>query len=362
MANTQSTKIADKHRTFLPDFCNIRIVFSVIIIAEMLAIVLTLASPLKGESPWNYLSLVSLFIQWIALVSTATLCVLRPLLAKFKDTAAAVISYLVLIAITVLFSELAFQISLELGAGTLAISTNHAEFIIRNIAICAIASFIVLRYFYLSYQLKRNIEAENQYRLQALQARIHPHFLFNSLNTIASLIRREPKKAEEAVENLADLFRDILGSASAKVPLSQELETTYRYLEIEQLRLGARLNIQWDVDSLPQDTTLPALTLQPLLENAIYHGVEKLADGGKIHCLGGFDGKTITFTVTNPVASHKEPRKRSGLHMAIDNIQQRLQVHFEDKGRLIVSCPEGFYQVELRFPYIPYRAHEDINC
>ncbi|MFC1749318.1 sensor histidine kinase [Pseudomonadota bacterium] len=362
MVDTNNDHGADKHRTFLPDFCNIRIVFSVIIIAEMLAIVLTLASPSSGDSPWNYLSLVSLFIQWVALVSTASLCVLRPLLAKLNDTPAAIVSYLILIAITVLFSELGYWVSHDIGTSTLAITSNHPEFIIRNVAICAIASFIVLRYFFLSHQLKLNIEAENQYRLQALQARIHPHFLFNSLNTIASLIRREPRKAEEAVENLADLFRDILGSASAKVPLSQELETTQRYLEIEQLRLGTRLNIDWDVSSLPLDTTLPALTLQPLLENAIYHGVETLADGGKIHCLGIFDGKTIIFSVTNPVATNKEPQKRSGLHMAIDNIQQRLQVHFGDEGRLIVSCPEGFYQVELRFPYIPYRAHEDINC
>ncbi len=349
-------------RTFLPDFCNIRIVFAVVIIGEMLAIVLTLATPASNESLWNYLSLISLFIQWVALVSTAALCSLRPLLARFKNSTSGMISYLLLLAITVLFSELAYWVGENMGAGALVIKLEHNEFIARNVAICAIASFIVLRYFYLQHQVKLNIEAENQYRLQALQARIHPHFLFNSLNTIASLIRREPRKAEEAVEDLADLFRHTLGKGSgSRVPLSEELEITRRYLQIEQLRLGERLHIQWDTNALPPDASLPALTLQPLFENAIYHGIENLSEGGKVRCHGHFDGKNITLTVINPVPETKNTHSRPGLHMAIDNIQQRLQAHFEEQGKLTVSRPDGYYQVELHIPYVPFREHEDIN-
>lgn len=345
-------------RTFLPDFCNIRIVFAVVVIAELLAIVLTLASSGDQADHWDYLSLASLFIQWIALLSTAALCTLRPLLARLGNSNAAVAAYALLLLITLAFSETAYWISTNFGAGSLSIGMSHLEFIGRNIAICAITSFIALRYFYLQYQLTRRIEAENQYRLQALQARIHPHFLFNSLNTIASLIRRQPRQAEEAVEDLADLFRHTLGNTTARVPLTEELEITRRYLQIEQLRLGERLKVEWRIEALPGDATLPSLTLQPLLENAIYHGIEKLADGGTIRCHGSFDGKTLQLTITNPVAENDATAGRPGLNMAVDNISQRLQAHFEEQGRLTVSHPEGYYQVELQFPYRPYKTPE----
>lgn len=346
-------------QTFLPDFCNIRIVFAVVVIAELLAIVLTLASPGGRNDLWDYLSLASLFIQWIALLSTATLCALRPALARLGDGNAAMAAYTLLLLITLGFSELAYWISRHLGSGALTIQMGHLEFLGRNLAICAITSFITLRYFYLQHQLRHRIEAENQYRLQALQARIQPHFLFNSLNTIASLIRRQPRQAEEAVEDLADLFRHTLDEVTARVPLSQELEITRRYLQIEQLRLGGRLQLEWQIDTLPGDATLPALTLQPLFENAIYHGIEKLAGGGTIRCLGRFDGTLLHLTIINPVAASATEAPRPGLQMAVENIRQRLQAHFEERGRLTVTRPEGYYQVELQLPYVPYDNREN---
>ena len=354
---TESAKNLDQ-RTFLPDFCNIRIVFAVVVIAELLAIVMSLASTGSVNSSWDYLSLASLFIQWIALVSTATLCILRPLLARLSNNNAAMAAYALLLLITLALSEAAYWISHNVGTGSVSIAMGHLEFLGRNVAICAIASFIALRYFFLQYQLRLRIEAENQYRLQALQARIHPHFLFNSLNTIASLIRRQPRQAEAAVEDLADLFRHTLSTATARVSLAEELEISRRYLQIEQLRLGERLKVEWQIDTLPSDATLPSLTLQPLLENAIYHGIEKLVDGGTIHCQGSFDGDTIQLSITNPIAEGSEERVRPGLNMALDNISQRLQAHFEEQGRLTVNRPQGYYQVELSFPYLPYRNLE----
>ena len=340
-------------RSFLPDFCNIRIVFSIVVIAELLAIVLTLASPGNQQDQWSYLSLSSLFIQWVALLSTATLCLLRPLLARLDDNRTAIAAYGLLLLITLLLSEAAYWVSDNLGAGSLSITMNHLEFLGRNLAICAITSFITLRYFYLQHQLTRRIEAENQFRLQALQARIQPHFLFNSLNTIASLIRRQPRQAEEAVADLADLFRHTLSDTTTRVALTEELEITRRYLQIEQLRLGDRLHVEWQIEALPSDATLPSLTLQPLLENAIYHGIEKLTDGGTIQCHGSFDGKLLRLTIINPVAKHDDKNSRPGLNMALDNISQRLQAHFEERGRLTVSQQAGRYQVELQFPYMP---------
>jgi len=356
MAQTNTDNPAVKNRTFLPDFCHIRIVFSVIIIAELLAFVLTLATPSARGGDWDYLSLVSIYILWIALCSTALLCSLKSQLAKLNNNLAAIAAFCLLLLTTAAFSEAAFQVSLRFGAGALQINMSHLEFFSRNLAICAIASLLTLRYFYLQHQLKLNIEAENQFRLQALQARIRPHFLFNALNTIASLIRRQPQRAEEAVEDLSDLFRHTLNNTQTQLPLSTEIEIAQRYLDMEKLRLGERLSIEWDIDAIPQDASLPSLTLQPLLENSICHGVEIISQGGTITIQGQRKGNALTMTIINPLPSIDEnpPRKRQGMHIALDNVRQRLQAHFQENGKLTNQQQGNSYQVELSFPYQPY--------
>ncbi len=353
MAQTDNDNSVTNNTTFLPDFCHIRIVFSVIIIAELLAFVLTLATPSARGGNWDYLSLVSIYILWIALCSTALLCLLRPKLAKLNNNMAALAAFCLLLLITTTFSEAAFQVSLRFGAGALKINMSHLEFFSRNLAICAIASLLTLRYFYLQHQLKLNIEAENQFRLQALQARIRPHFLFNALNTIASLIRRQPQRAEEAVEDLSDLFRHTLNDAEARLPFATEIEIAQRYLDMEKLRLGERLTLDWDIDAIPQDASLPSLTLQPLLENAICHGIEMISGGGTITIHGQRKGSTLIITITNPLPNDNEgsPRKRQGMHIALDNTRQRLQAHFQEDGKLTNQQRGNSYRVELRFPY-----------
>ena len=356
MSPTLENSSPGKNRTFLPDFCHIRIVFSVIIIAELLAFVLTLATPSARGGDWGYLSLVSIYILWVALCSIALLCSLRPSLAKLNNNQAATAAFCLLLLTTATFSEAAFQVSSHYGAGALQINMSHLEFFSRNLAICAIASLLTLRYFYLQHQLKLNIEAENQFRLQALQARIRPHFLFNTLNTIASLIRRQPQRAEEAVEDLSDLFRHTLNDAEARLPFTTEIEIAQRYLDMEKLRLGERLSMEWDIGAIPQDASLPSLTLQPLLENAICHGVEAISLGGTITIHGRRKGNSLTITITNPIPGAEEgtPRKRQGMHIALDNTRQRLQAHFQEDGKLINQQQGNSYQVELSFPYQPH--------
>lgn len=327
-----------------------------IIIAELLAFVLTLATPSARGGDWDYLSLISIYILWIALCSTALLCSLKPWLSKLNNNMAALAAFCLLLLTTTAFSEAAYQISVRFGAGALQINMSHLEFFSRNLAICTIASLLTLRYFYLQHQLKLNIEAENQFRLQALQARIRPHFLFNALNTIASLIRRQPQRAEEAVEDLSDLFRHTLNEAEAQLPFTTEIEIAQRYLDMEKLRLGERLTLEWDIDAIPKDASLPSLTLQPLLENAICHGVESINAGGTITIHGRRKGNTLTITITNPLPSADEnsPRKRQGMHIALDNTRQRLQAHFQEDGKLTNQQQGNNYQVELRFPYQPH--------
>ncbi len=334
-----------------------------IIIAELLAFVLTLATPSARGGDWDYLSLISIYILWVALCSIALLCSLRSVLARLSNNLAAVAAFCLLLLTTAAFSEAAYQISIRFGAGALQINMSHLEFFSRNLGICAIASLLTLRYFYLQHQLKLNIEAENQFRMQALQARIRPHFLFNALNTIASLIRRQPQRAEEAVEDLSDLFRHTLNNAEAQLPLSTEIEIARRYLDMEQLRLGERLAVEWNIDAIPRDASLPSLTLQPLLENAICHGVEMISQGGTIAIQGQRKGNSLTITITNPLPSIDEnpPRKRQGMHIALDNVRQRMQAHFQEDGKFFNQQQNNSYQVELRFPYQPYQNNENSN-
>ncbi len=331
---------------FLPDFCNIRMVFAIVIIAELLAFLIVLASS-PSHQVWDNLSLTSLFIQWVALASTAVLCLSRPWLATLNNRAAAIFSYLLPVIMTALVSGATGWIAYaQMGAG----ADQHADFTIRNVTISAIVSAVVMRYFYVQHQLKQNIQAESRARIQALQARIRPHFLFNSMNTIASLTRSQPALAEEAVMDLADLFRVSLSDAHDLITFQAELELSQRYLHIEKLRLGERLIVAWDLHGIIDGALIPALTLQPLLENAIYHGIEPLPEGGVIHINGQQTLGLIHITISNPVSTQNITARRGGHHMALDNIRQRLAAHYGTQGELTTERTEDYYRVRLTFP------------
>lgn len=342
---------------FLPNFCGMRMVFVIVIIAQLFAFVLALA-PLSQPSDirWQNLGLISLFVQWCALGSAATLCLIRPWLCRFTNTQTAILSYVIALLVIGLISEGAFwftRLDLE--------PQHHWNFLLRNLLIGAIISGPVLRYFYVQHQWRRRIQAESEARLQALQSRIRPHFLFNSMNTIASLTRSQPEQAEMAVENLADLFRASLSDAQQRFTLKEELELCQRYLQIELLRLGdERLKVVWHTDALPDDALIPALTLQPLLENAIYHGIELLTEGGVIEISGQFNNKQIEISLKNPLAKPDSTAHHKGNQLAQENIRERLQTFFHNKADLTVIDEDSYYTVTLTFPYETQR-HEDTD-
>lgn len=336
---------------FLPDFCAIQAVFLVVLIAELLAAVLALSPLTRAGFSWSDFGLVSLFIQWVALTSAASLCAARPLLRRFDNVRAGVASYLILMFITTIISEAAFWITHYTGAIEALPRDWHLSFIIRNLSISAIVSAVVLRYLYIQHQWKRNIESESRSRVEALQARIRPHFLFNSMNTIASLTRSQPAIAEEAVEDLSDLFRASLADGTQRVSLGSEFELTRRYLRIEKLRLGDRLSVEWQVDTVPQDALIPALTLQPLLENAIYHGLESIPGGGCIKVGAAMADGQISITIHNPLPVSSQASKHQGHNMALENVRERLQVFFNSRAHLTAEPVEDGYVVTLSFPY-----------
>src|SRR5690606_31316183 len=200
--------------------------------------------------------------------SAAGMAAFRPLLAGRGNAIAATVAYAWVLIVTAAVSYGGYRL---LEPAALA---GPREFVLRSLGVAGIVAAVALRYLYMQHEWKRRLESESAARIEALQARIRPHFLFNSLNTIAAMIEAAPKAAEAAVEDLADLFRAALAANSRLVPLCDELALARGYLALEHLRLGERLQVEWDVDTLPVDALVPPLTLQPLLENAVYHGIE----------------------------------------------------------------------------------------
>ena len=191
-------------------------------------------------------------------------------------------------------------------------------------------------------------------RLQALQARIRPHFLFNSLNAVLSLVRSDPRRAERALENMADLFRALMRNASQLAPLEDEVALTRAYLELEQLRMGDRLRVAWHIDDMPAEALVPTLVIQPLVENAVYHGIEPLPYGGEISLNIYRSGDKVHIVVRNPVAADGSPHK--GNRIALDNIRERLQLHFDLDAQLKLEPLGAVYQVHIVMPYTHERT------
>lgn len=339
---------------FLPDFCRIPMVFGALLSAELLAILLALASPTPAGGFWEHLGHLSLYIQLIALTGAGLLCLLQLPLGHLDDRFAAVAAWLLLMGVTALVSWAAYSL-LPLGAGSLFPADGLSGLLLRSLGICAIVGTLLLRYLYLQYMSRRQVEAEAEARFQKLQARIRPHFLFNSLNTIANLIHTNADLAEELLQDLADLFRAALGKGEASATLAEELELSRRYLHIENQRLGERMNVRWDVQELPGDAMLPPLILQPLVENAVYHGIQPSRNPGLIRIDGRYRRGQINVSIRNTLPENSSSERHTGGNqMAVDNVRQRLAVMYPGAGRVIEARVEGDYQVRLVFPY-PWR-------
>jgi two-component system sensor histidine kinase AlgZ len=343
-------------RFYLPDFCAPASVLAVVLIAELVAMLLTLARFGLSENFWPDLARTSLFLLWVGLGTAALLCVARPRLTQMDARRGSLVALAIILAVTAVVTEAAWWLAATagrlLGLGSAGLGTGHWSFLLRNLFVAAIAGGLALRYFYVSQQWKRNVEAEASARVRALQARIRPHFLFNSMNTIASLTRSDPALAEEAVMDLAEMFRVSLRETRDRIPLAEELEIARTYARIEGLRLGKRLQVDWQLADLPGQATVPALILQPLVENAVYHGVEPLPGGGTVTVRGGRQGRIVEFVVENPV----DPARRGaggGSGIGLDNVRQRLHLTFPGEGSLACREADGRFTAVLRFPVEP---------
>jgi len=333
----------------MPDFCRPQALFGVMVaveVAVLTALLLRLPAPVGG---WTDLFTASLLAQWLALLCAALLCRLRGAIDRLPLGAgivAALALPMVLVGVAV---WVVARLDQQLDLGFTVPPPLTGRFVAVSMTVALLLTATLLRYFYVTAQWKAQVDAHAQAQVQALQARIRPHFLFNSMNSIAGLIRHEPATAERAVEDLAELFRAALGSGSGESSLGEELHLAERYLAIEALRLGPRLTVEWRLaPDLPRSLPLPRLILQPLVENAVVHGIARRPAGGCIAIEAQPRGNTIKIRITNPLA--ESDAATHGNQHAQHSIAQRLTHRFGARARMTAGAQDGYYAATLILP------------
>lgn len=289
------------------------------------------------QGVWQELIDISLLVQPLLLASLLALCAGGRWLSRLSYSS----GILAVLCLELLLVALAYRIGHEVFG-------LHGAFQFGRLGFFTLAiSGVLLGYFYLRERALS--PALGEARLQALQARIRPHFLFNSINAVLSMIRSDPKRAETALEDLADLFRVLMADNRELVRLEQEVALSRQYLDLEQLRLGSRLNVTWHIENMPNDALIPPLVLQPLLENAVYHGIEPSSEQGEI-CVNIYRIRSqVHIVIQNPY--RQEGGHHLGNKMAVGNIRERLALHFDAEASLMAQIGESTYKVHIVIPY-----------
>ncbi len=347
MPNKPEKNISEaKNPGYLPNFCDSEVFLRLLLVIELIAIVFSLVGFSSG-SLLVHIALISVIVLWVGLSVALLLCWFSRMRWLESHVSASIIAIAATLSMTLLVSLLSISAESIMQLD----QTGHdiTYILLRNLTVAAILVGMALRYFYVQYESEMILKVQAQARLQALQARIRPHFLFNSMNTIASLTHDQPDLAEHAIENLSDLFRASL-SAEASISLQQELELTRSYVDLEALRLGDRLSVNWHTPEIKPDLNLPALTLQPLVENAIYHGVEPLPLGGSIDVSIEPHEDYIEISIENPRVDDTLGRNRKGNQMAVDNIRERLAITYAGAASMQVKETDTRYKVTLKIP------------
>lgn len=321
----------------LPDFRNFGILLRVLVIVNgVAALAALLQVPRLRDWPAQFTEVAAL-VEPLLLLSMLVLAACGGFLRRLPYM-------LGIVAIFVI--ELALTAALYFGGHAMLIIDTPA--LPRWLAIVAAVTGMLLVYFELRGHALSPALAEA--RLQALQARIRPHFLFNSMNAVLSLVRQEPRRAEAALEDLAGLFRALMVDNRELTPISREIELCRQYLDLEQLRLGDRLRVEWHAENLPQDALIPPLALQPLLENAVYHGIEPGEKPGTVSISIHVANDRLHAVLRNPYRAAED--HHVGNKMALANIRERLQLHFDVAAELTTRVVDDVYEVRMTMPYI----------
>lgn len=333
-----------------PLLCQPRTVIYGMVAAQILASILAMA-PQVAVNRWVVFGLNSLLAQWIVLISIASLCWMQRRLTRIGFSTLLKLTPLVVIAVTFLACGL---VLLFVPEPLLQLTGRPADFVLRCAGIAlaiAVLGYLVLRSHYTSQEL---LTRAQQAELAALQARVRPHFLFNSLNTATALVHGHPDEAERVLLDLSDLFRAALKGAH-DLPLQQELELVQRYLEIEALRFGERLRVEWSLPAVLPDVIVPALSLQPLVENAIKHGIEPASEGGDVRIAIHEDDGQVHIVIDNSLPS-EAARTHAGHNIGLPSATARIERLTEGRGHVSAEHADGRFVVNVTLPMSPVQA------
>lgn len=348
-----NAKSSNQPHSPLPDFCSLPVI-SALLVVSALCVTLAWLAP-QSTRGWRGYSVGMLFVEWVAMVIGVALCKLRPWLLRLPGLLPYAGVWLVMVLIVTLGSLLAqwMDVVLEMQL----IPAGSTTFIRNNALIAALLGAAMLRYFYVLAEWQARLAAVAHAKVEALQARIRPHFLFNSMNTVAALVRMDPAAAERTVENLSELFRAALGQDDTHGgTLGEELQLVDRYLAIEQLRLGERLRVRRELDALPADASMPILLLQPLVENAVRHGIQPLREGGEIVLRGVHDGSMMHIEIDNPLSDGPAV---AGSGHGLNNVRQRVAYRFGPRASVEAGPHENRFVVKLHLPIEARHARTD---
>jgi two-component system sensor histidine kinase AlgZ len=326
----------------LPNFCNLGVMLRSLLVANLFVF----AAALMGAATWQefgfQLMVLAAFCEPVLIVSLGVLCATRRALHAMGYAA----SLVAICVLEVALAAIAWSLGGQLMPAGVPTPFAKAALLTLFVTLCVLA--------YFDLRARALSPAIAEARIQALQARIRPHFLYNSINAVLSLIRSEPRRAERALEDMADLFRVLMADNRTLAPIAGEVELARQYLAIESLRLGDRLRVAWRTEAMPADALVPPLVLQPLVENAVYHGIEPMPGGGEIAIDVGIAGGQLEMTLTNPMPG--ESRHSAGNKMALANIRERLQLHFDAEASMRSEIRDGTYRVTIRMPYLTAAA------
>lgn len=339
---------------FLPDLCAVNSVFFLILVGELLSFAFVVINRGVEQFSWLFFGTMSFLVQWVILASAAVICPLRSWFKTQNGIVAGSVSFSIVMIFTLAFS---------IVGAWLKFDVLHISTLINNLIVAAIFAGLVLRYFYLQQQLHNREQAELRSRIQAMQSRIRPHFLFNSMNSIASLIAIDPDAAEKMVVDLAELFRKSL-SEPTLVTIEDEIRLCEKFVSIEKIRLGERLQVQWKIDLAGFKPSIPSLTMQPLIENAINHGIQPLTQGGLVEISVSYEaakaGKEsspdaadgmVCIVIKNPVdRAARDAVGTRGNGMALQNIEHRLEAIYGPRAKIYCDEWDSSFSTVIRYP------------
>jgi two-component system, LytTR family, sensor histidine kinase AlgZ len=328
----------------LPDFCRLPAVAALLAVGALTVTLMWLAP--GTPRGWRSYSVAMLFVCWLAVLIALALCYARPWLQRLGGWMPYAGVWLLMMLVVGAASAVVRWIDLGLELGLVHVAPG--AFVRGNLLIAALLGAAMLRYFYVLAQWQARLAAVAHAQVDALQARIRPHFLFNSMNTVAALVRVDPDAAERTIENLCELFRAALGaSGSREGTLGEEWALVERYLAIEQLRLGERLRVRRELLAMPDAFPLPRLLLQPLVENAVRHGIQPLREGGEVVLRGGVQERVVFIEISNPLA---DAPTAPGHGHGLDNVRQRIAYRYGASAQVEAGPRDGRFVVRLRLP------------